>query len=99
MVIRKIDPLSVGKIAGLLYAVIGLLIGALVSVIAMAGARLGGEAGDSVPLVGMLFGAGAIIFLPICYGIVGFIGSVVAAAIYNIAAGVVGGIRIDVDQG
>ena len=99
MVIRRIDPLSVGKVAGLLYAVIGLIIGALISVVAMAGASLAGQAGESVPIVGMLFGAGAIIVLPIVYGVAGFIGTAIAAAIYNLVAGVVGGIRVDVDQG
>ena len=99
MVIRRIDPLSVGKVAGLLYAVIGLIIGALISVVAMAGASLAGQAGESVPIVGMLFGAGAIIVLPIVYGVAGFIGTAIAAAIYNLVVGVVGGIRVDVDQG
>jgi len=37
MVVKRIGPLSVGKIAGTLYAVMGVLIGAVVSLIAMAG--------------------------------------------------------------
>lgn len=98
MVIRRIDPLSVGKVAGLLYAVIGLLIGAVISLIVMAGANLAGQAGESTPILSLIFGAGAIVVLPICYGLMGFIGTAIAAAIYNLVAGVVGGIRVDVDQ-
>jgi hypothetical protein len=46
-------------------------------------------------MVGMLFGAGSIIILPICYGIIGFIGALLSAFIYNIAAKVTGGVEVD----
>jgi hypothetical protein len=99
MVIRRVDPISVGKIAGALYALIGLLVGALFSLIAMAGASMGGGLGEGAPFVGMLFGVGAIIVLPIFYGVVGFICTTIAAALYNLIAGIVGGVRIEVEQG
>ena len=37
------------------------------------------------------------IALPIFYGICGFVGGVIQALIYNIAAGVIGGIRIETE--
>ena len=45
--------------------------------------------------MGALFGAAAIIALPIFYGILGFISSLIGAALYNLVAGWVGGVEID----
>ena len=98
MVIRRISPLSVAKIAGLLYAVIGLVIGAVFSLIAMAGAAMGMGGAEGPPFVGLLFGVGAIIALPIFYGVLGAVVTGLMAVLYNVLAGIVGGIRVEVDQ-
>ena len=98
MVIRRVDPLSVGKIAAVLQALMGLLFGAILLLIRMAGATFAGEAGEGGPFVGLLFGAGAIVVLPIFYGVLGFIFAVIGAALYNVLAGIVGGVRIEVEQ-
>jgi len=96
MVIRRVNPLSAAKIAGLLYAVIGLVIGACFSLIFGAIGTLGAER-DVPPMFGVLFGAGSIILLPLFYGVMGFVTTAIAAVIYNLLAGVVGGVEIDVD--
>ena len=44
---------------------------------------------------GGLAGIEAIILLPVLYGVLGLITSVIAAWLYNLAAGFVGGIEID----
>jgi hypothetical protein len=64
MVIRRIDPLSCAKIAGLLYAVLGLVAGGFFSLIMT---TVGTFAQDEpfAGMLGMAFGAGAIVFLPI----------------------------------
>jgi hypothetical protein len=101
MVIKRVDPMSAAKIGGVLYALLGLVIGALVSLGAMAFggmmSSLSSDQGSSGPgaLVGMLFGAGAIIIMPICYGILGFVMTLISALIYNIAAKITGGIQVD----
>jgi hypothetical protein len=43
----------------------------------------------------MLTGVGAIVVLPICYGIFGFIGTLIMAWLFNVAAGMVGGVEIE----
>jgi hypothetical protein len=98
MVIRRVDPLSAGKVAGLLYALIGLLVGAVFSLIGMAGAAFGPEVGEGRAIFGLLFGVGAIIALPIFYGVLGFICFAIGAVVYNVLAGMVGGVRIEVEQ-
>jgi hypothetical protein len=93
MVVKRIGPLSVGKIAGTLYAVMGVLIGAVVSLIAMAGGMSSDAAGASG--MGALLGVGAIVVFPILYGGLGFVFTMLAAALYNVVAGMVGGIELD----
>lgn len=91
MTIKRIDPMSFAKISGALYAIMGLLIGAFLALMSMAGPGLAGGMPKG-GLFGMMFGVGAIIILPICYGLVGFIGTLIAAAIYNGLAKLVGGV-------
>ena len=90
MVIRRIGPLSAAKIAGLLYALMGLVFGAFVSIFAVAGAMPKDDG-----MAGLMFGMGAIIALPIFYGILGFVMTLIAAALYNLVARLIGGIEID----
>jgi hypothetical protein len=93
MVINRVGPLSCAKIAGTLYAILGLIIGACFSLFALAGMssdRTGGA------MFGVLLGVGAIVALPIFYGIIGFIGTIIMGWLYNVAAGIVGGVEIDV---
>jgi hypothetical protein len=43
-----------------------------------------------------MFGMGAVIFLPVFYGILGLAIGAVTALIYNAAAGVTGGLELDI---
>jgi hypothetical protein len=97
MVITRVGPLSVAKIAGILYALIGLAIGAIFSLIGLAG-MAGGLASESrdTALFGALFGVGAIIAFPIFYGVLGFVMMLLMAALFNLAARLAGGVEVDV---
>ena len=96
MTITRVGPLSAAKVAGLLYVVIGLVAGAFVSLFALAGAAIGAGSGNGDGATfGALFGVGAIILLPIFYGFFGFVGTLIMAALFNVAAGMVGGIEVD----
>ena len=90
MIVRRIAPFSAAKVGGVLYALLGLVFGALFTLISFTG--FSGLTGMSS--YGMLFGAGAIIILPICYGIIGFIFLGLSAVLYNIAAKVSGGLEV-----
>ena len=98
MVIKRVGPLSCAKIAGTLYAILGLIIGGIFSLIGMAGAFASTDSSNSPfgPMFGAIMGVGAIIVFPILYGVAGFIGSLIAAGLYNMLAGLVGGVQIDV---
>ena len=93
MIIKRIGPLSCAKLSGLLYAVIGLLIGGVFSMAAMAGAFASETAGAAG--IGAIIGVGAVIVFPILYGLMGFVATLIAAWLYNVAAGIVGGVEVD----
>ncbi|MCA9387087.1 hypothetical protein KC669_03575, partial [Candidatus Dojkabacteria bacterium] len=70
--IKKIDPMSMGKVMGGIYALFGLLFAVLMLCFASSlSSAVDSNAGASV-----LFGGGilSLIFLPISYGIGGLIG-------------------------
>ena len=92
MVIRRTEPMSAAKVGGVLYALLGLLFGVIFSLLSLTGMT-----GAGMAAYGMLFGAGAIIILPIVYGILGFIFIGIAAALYNVAAKMAGGLEVQVD--
>jgi hypothetical protein len=93
MVIKSINPLSAGKMLGLTYACLGLLIGGIISLIALAGA--GGNRGGPEAV---FLGVGAVIMVPLFYGVLGFIAGLIGALIYNLIAAAVGGIEIEVEE-
>jgi len=45
----------------------------------------------------MMFGVGAIIFLPIFYGVLGLVAGAIGAALYNLFAGMLGGIELETE--
>ena len=96
MVIKRVGPFSCAKIAGTLYAIMGLVFGCIVSLIALAGGFASASETSRVAGLGAMVGVGAIIILPIFYGGLGFIASLIGAWIYNVLAGLVGGIELDV---
>jgi len=94
MVIRRVGPLSAAKIAATLYAVIGLIVGAIFSLIGVAGV-FGQQSSETFPFAPMI-GAGSIVVFPIMYACIGFIGALIGAALYNVVAGMVGGVEVEI---
>jgi hypothetical protein len=102
MVIRRIGPLSCAKLAAALYAVAGLLLGVIFSLVSLAGgfAAAAFAADPSrrtaiIPFAGV--GALAIVIFPILYAALGFVGALIGTWLYNAAAAVLGGIQIDLE--
>jgi len=97
MVVRRLGVLSVAKIYGAMGLLLGLFIGVC---FAAMGALLGSRmSGDSSGLGALGFGAGmglgAIIIMPLFYGVFMFISGLIGGAFYNLIAGMVGGIEIE----
>ena len=83
------------------YAILGLVIGACFAFFSMIAGSLGSlagyQAGAGARALGLGMGLGAIIVAPILYGILGGIGAALGAVIYNLAAGWVGGLEVDIN--
>ena len=94
MRITYISPLSLAKVALVLYGVLGLLMGLFFAAFSLFGAALGAASGEESAMFGAFFGVGAIVFLPIFYGGMGAVMALVAAWLYNVAAGFIGGIEV-----
>src|SRR3546814_4854005 len=90
MIIKRIDVLSAGKISGIIAAAIGLIAGLVFLVFGSMIAGLAGQQEGS-GLIAMGGGIIGVVALPILYCIFGFIGGVIQAFIYNLAAGFVAG--------
>lgn len=99
MVIRHIGVWSVARLYGALSAAMGLIIGACIALVSMVGGMAARSAeADAIPAgLGMLFGVGAIVFFPIFYGVLGLVAGAIGAALYNLFAGMFGGIQLDTE--
>ena len=95
MSITSVNPMSVAKVSGCIGALMGLLLGICFTILAMLGA--GVDKDPSAPgWVMIIFGVGAIVILPIFYGIITFIQGLIGGWLYNIISGWVGPIEIEV---
>lgn len=95
MIVRRIGVWSAARIYGAMTACIGLLFGGIVALASMLGAGFAGPEDGPAWLAGLL-GIGAVIVLPIAYGVMGLIGGALGALLYNLFAAMVGGVEVDV---
>jgi hypothetical protein len=94
--LRRIGVASAAKVIGVLYVILGLLAGLIVACISLVTAGfITRENPDMPPWFASMFGVGAVIILPIVYGIMGTVLGALVAAIYNGVAGIVGGIEVE----
>lgn len=94
MVINRIGPFSCAKIVGTLYLLLGIVVGAVVSLVAVAGGLASDDSGPH--FMGAVLGVGSIVFFPLLYGCLGFFSALIGAWLYNLLAGAIGGIQMDV---
>ncbi len=102
MIVKRVGVLSFAKMQALVCAFLGLFIGIIYGLIFMVvgaalfsqGGRGGGAgAGASSIVIGLVM----MVAIPIIYGVMGFIFGALAAFIYNVAAGFIGGMELDLE--
>lgn len=102
MVIRRFGVFSAAKIYAVVLAGMGLIFGiiyGLIFIIFGAAMLVGsgrdtGAAGASSLVIGLVM----MVAIPIFYGILGFIFGAIGALIYNVAAGIIGGLEMELDN-
>lgn len=99
IVVKSVRILSLGKILGSIYAGLGLIFGVIFAGISLLGGLAPMVEGNSTApaILGMLMGGGAVIALPLLYGLFGLVAGLVVGAIYNFVARFVGGLELEVD--
>lgn len=87
--LNKIGVLSLAKINAVIGAILGLIWGIFAAILGTTIAVLGG--------LGALAGLGlwSIIVFPIIYALVGFVGGAIGAFLYNLVAGWIGGVEVE----
>ena len=93
MIIKLIGPVSCANIAGKLYAILGLVFGGIFSLAALAGGFASNTSGGAG--LAAMIGVGAVVVFPILYGGIGFVATLIGAWLYNVIAGLVGGVEMD----
>jgi len=94
MIIKRIGVLKLAIFQMAMMAAFGVL---AALVLLGVGSMLGSVGGQQAGMIGAVGGIAALIILPIMYGVIGFIAGAIGAALYNLIAGIVGGIEIDVE--
>ena len=103
MTVRRVGVFSLAKIQALLMFVIGLFIGVIYGLIfILLGATMSSLSRREDQLMGgvssVAVGIAMMIGIPIFYGVLGFIGGLITGVVYNLAAGVVGGLKLELES-
>ena len=98
MVIRRVGVWSVARLYGALSGAIGLLVGLIIAIASAVGMGLASGESDAPPFMAGIFGVGAVVILPIFYGVMGLCAGAIGAALYNVLAGVMGGVVVEVED-
>jgi ABC-type polysaccharide/polyol phosphate export permease len=85
--IRNINPLQLGIVYAVLYALLGVIIGVCFALIGMV-------ASSMAPSGAFSFGWLSVIIFPILYAVIGFIAGLIVGFLYNLVAGWTGGIEL-----
>lgn len=86
-VVRRVDPVSLFKLVLVLY----FLVGILMAVVFYLASLVVGTSPFLAPTHVVLLA------IPIAYGIFGAVGALIVAALYNLVAGWVGGVKVELD--
>ena len=100
--VKRVGVFSMAKMYAVTMAAFGIIIGVIYGLIFMVaggammagGGRDAGTVGASSLVIGILMMVG----VPIFYGVLGFIFGALGGVIYNVAAGFVGGVELELEN-
>ncbi|MCP3683047.1 MAG: hypothetical protein GY861_10185 [bacterium] len=95
--LKKIDPISAGKIYGIMMVIFGVLIGLIYALyFIIMGAVLSFGADSVTGITMIIIGVAIAVAAPVMYGIIGFLSGIIGAAIYNLVAKKIGGLKVEI---
>ncbi len=97
--IRRFNVLKTSTVVAVMYVIVVAIIAIpFLLLIAIAGVSVNGgqvQGAGAIGVVGALLGA---IFLALFYGLIGWVFTAIACVVYNLAAGWIGGIEVQVES-
>jgi hypothetical protein len=93
-ILKRIDIGSAAIMGGATSAALGFVLGVFFLLFGGLFSSFGGRESAGF---GLGFGVAGIVLFPIFYGVAGLIGAAIYAAIYNIIAGFVGGVKVELE--
>ncbi len=93
-IIKSVGVLSVAKIMGVIYGCLGLIFVPFFLLMGLVGTMAGKQQSPFAGMFGLVFA----FLAPILYGVLGFIGGAIGAALYNLFAKWIGGIEVQVES-
>jgi hypothetical protein len=93
-IVKSVGVMSIAKIMGLVYACLGLVLAPFFLLIGVLGSVVGQQ---KTPFAGM-FGVFLALFMPVFYGIIGFVGGAIGGLLYNLFAKLAGGFELELEM-
>jgi hypothetical protein len=84
--IRRFGVLQTAKVVAVIYTLMGVVFVPIILIVSMYAPDKGGP------------GAGFVLLMPLLYGLLGFVFTAISCAVYNIVAGLVGGVEVELDD-
>jgi hypothetical protein len=101
MQIKRMGVLSLAKMYAVTMAAFGLIFGVIYGLIFMVvgGAMMagGGRGSTGAGASSLVIGVIMMVAIPVMYGVLGFIMGAIGGVVYNVAAGFVGGIELELE--
>jgi hypothetical protein len=97
MVLKRVGVWSAGKMMGAFGICAGLFVGIFFAVASLFGAAAGGAGAENADIPAAFLGLGGLIFFPILYGLICFVAGLFYAGVYNIVAGMAGGLELHLE--
>jgi uncharacterized protein YacL len=92
--LTHITPLRAGVVLGILYGILGLIVALIIAPVMLLTTALAGKA----PMPAAFGGAFIVILIPVLYALIGFIGGIIMAALYNLIAKWTGGLEFELSD-
>jgi Na+-transporting NADH:ubiquinone oxidoreductase subunit NqrD len=89
--LRSVNPVQLGLVLGLIYAVLAIIVALLY--VLFGAAFFSAMHADYAGMLPMM-GIGLIVVAPFAYFVVGFLVGLIGAALFNLVAGWIGGIEV-----
>ena len=94
--LKSVNPVRAGLVLGVLYSVLIFIAMLIIIPFGLTGLFSGRSSIGGAEAAGM--GIGMLILGPIIYGVVGFIGGVISAWVYNLVAKLTGGLEFTLED-